>query len=112
MSSWICNLRLFLEDATGVSVPLGVGTQYLGFHSNQALSRVDVEISLFGIVARSTRVPLEFQCGTSLLLMWDGNVGISLQMKWGNGPSSRDDDGKKGLFLSCGGKLSVPLEWR
>ena len=88
MLSWICNLWLFLEEATGVSVPLGVGTQYLGFHSNQALSRVDVEIGVFGIVARSTRVTLEFQCETSLLLMCDGNVGIPLQTKQGNGPSS------------------------
>ena len=71
-----------------MSVPLGVGTQHLGFHSNQALSRVDVEIGVFGIVARSTRVTLEFQCETSLLLMCDGNVGIPLQTKQGNGPSS------------------------
>ena len=99
MLSWICNLWLFLEEATGVSVPLGVGTQYLGFHSNQALSRVDVEIGVFGIVARSTRVTLEFQCETSLLLMCDGNVGIPLQTKRGNGPSSRDDEGKKGSLL-------------
>ena len=33
-------------------------------------------------------------------------------MKQGNGPSSRDEEGKMGLFLSCGGKLGVPLEWR
>ena len=41
----------FSEDVTGVSVPLGVATQYSVFHSNQALSRVDGEISVFGIVA-------------------------------------------------------------
>ena len=33
-------------------------------------------------------------------------------MKQGNGPSSRDEEGKQGLFLSCGWALSVPLEWR
>jgi len=38
LSSCIWNLWLFLEDATGVSVPLGVVTQYSGFHSNKALS--------------------------------------------------------------------------
>ena len=51
LSSCIWNLWLFLEDATGVLVPLGVATQYLGFLSNQALSRVNGEISVFGIVA-------------------------------------------------------------
>ena len=34
-----------------MSVPLGVAIQYLGFHSNQALSRVDGEIGVFRIVA-------------------------------------------------------------
>ena len=48
---YIWNLRLFPEDATGVSVPLCVVTQYLGFHLNQALSQVDGEIGVFGIVA-------------------------------------------------------------
>ena len=41
----------------------------------------------------------------------DGNAGIPFLMKQGNGPSSRDK-GKMGLFLSCGGTLSVPLKWR
>ena len=35
LSSWIWNLRLFPEDATGVSVPLHVVTRYSGFHSNR-----------------------------------------------------------------------------
>ena len=51
LSSCIWNLWLFLEDATGVLVALGVVTQYLGFLSNQALSRVNGEINVFGIVA-------------------------------------------------------------
>ena len=51
LSSWIWKLQLFLEDAPGVSVPLCVVTQYLGFHLNQALSQVDGEIGVFGIVA-------------------------------------------------------------
>ena len=29
----------------------------------------------------------------------------------GKGPSSRDEEGNPGLFLSCGGNLGVPLEW-
>ena len=96
LSSWICNLRLFMENATGVSVPLGVVTQYSGFHSNQALFRVDGEISVFGIVARPTRFPVEFQCETGLLFRCDRNVGIPFQTKKGNLPSFRDEDGQRG----------------
>ena len=81
--SYIWNLWLFLEDATGVSVPIGVATQYSGFHSNQALSRVDGEIGVFGI----TRFSVGFQCETGLLLRCDG---IPFQTKQGNRPSSRD----------------------
>ena len=32
LSSWICNLRLFMENATGVSVPLRVVTSSSGLH--------------------------------------------------------------------------------
>ena len=45
-----------------------------------------------------------------LLLKCVGNAGIPFPMKQGNGPSSRDEEGKTGLFLSCGGTLSVTLE--
>ena len=62
---------------------------------HQALSRVDGEISVFGIVARSMRVSLEFQCDTSLLLSCDGNVGIPFQRKQRNEPSSRDEKWKR-----------------
>ena len=57
------------------------------------------------------RVPLQFQVETDLLLRGDGDVGIPFQMKQGNRPSSRVEEGKTGLFLSCGGKLSIPFEW-
>ena len=73
-----------MEDATGVSVPLGVATQYSGFHSNQALSRVDGEIGVFGIVARPMRFPFKCQCETGLLLRCDGKVSIPFQTKQGN----------------------------
>ena len=36
----------------------------------------------------------------------------SFPTKKGSGPSSRDEEGKPGLFLSCSGTLSVRLEWR
>ena len=42
----------------------------------------------------------------------DGNAGILSPTKKGNGPSSRDEEGEPGLFLSCGRTLSVPLECR
>ena len=62
---------------------------------HQALSRVDGEISDFGIVARPTRVPFQFQCETGLLLRCNGNVGIPFQTKQGNQPSSRDEEGQR-----------------
>ena len=95
LSCWIWNLWLFLEDATGVSVPIGVATQYSGFHSNKALSRVDGEIGVFGIVARPTRFPVECQCENGLLLSCDGNIRIPFQIKQENRPSSRDEEGQK-----------------
>ena len=42
----------------------------------------------------------------------DGNARIPFPMKQGNGPSSRDLEGKMGSLLSFGGTLGVPLEWR
>ena len=93
--SYIWNLWLFLEDATGVSVPLGVETQYSEFHSTQALSRVDGEIGVFGIVTEPTRFPVERQGETGLLLSCDGNVRIPFQTKQENRLSSRDKEGQK-----------------
>ena len=76
--SWFCNLWLFMEDATGVSVPLGVATQYLGFHSNQALSRVDM--CLLGellALPKACQVPFR---GSR------GKVGFLLRCCSGKGP--------------------------
>ena len=101
MSSWIWNLQLFREVATVVSVPLRVATQYLGIHSNHGLSRVDVEIGVFGIVVRPTRVPIEFQCETGLLLRCDGNVGIPFHTKQGNRPSFEMKRGKEAQIEVC-----------
>ena len=56
------------------------------------------------------RVPLQFQFETGLLLRGDGDPGIPFQTKQGNRHSSRVEEGKTGLFLSCSGKLSIPLE--
>ena len=54
---------------------------------------------------------LEFQGETGLLLRGDSNVEIPLLMKQHNRQSSRVEEGKTGLFLSCGRKLGIPLEW-
>ena len=41
-----------------------------------------------------------------------GDLGIPFQIKHGNRPTSRVEEGKTGLFLGFGRKLSIPLEWR
>ena len=81
LSSCIWNLWVFPDDATGVSMPLGVVTSSTGLHSKRCLgigflSRVDGEIGVFLNVARPRRVPLEFLCETGLLLRCDGKVGF------------------------------------
>ena len=73
---------------------------------------MDGDIGVFLNGGTTPGVPLEFQGETCLRLRCDRNIGIHLQMKQGIGPSSRDEERKPGLFLSCGGKLGVPLEWR
>ena len=39
-------------------------------------------------------------------------AGLPFPKKQGNGPSSRDEDRNKGLFLSFDGTLGDRLEWR
>ena len=53
---------------------------------------------------------LQVQVETGLLLRDDGHFAIPFQAKQGNRPSSRAEEGKMGLFLSCGGKVSIALE--
>ena len=57
------------------------------------------------------QVPLQFPAETGILLRGGGGVSIPFQMKQGNQPSSRVEEGKTGVFLSCAGKLRVPLKW-
>ena len=89
---------------------LGVTLESL--QGNEALSRVDGAIGVFSNHGTTPGIRLKFQGETGLLLRCDRNIGIPLQTKQGIGPSSRDEEEKPGLFLSCGGKLSVPLECR
>ena len=83
LSSWIWNLHLFLEDATGVSVPLRVVTSFSGLHSNRCpdISTFNewTGTSVFQNVAQPTSLPLEFQGETGLLLRCDGKVRIPFQ---------------------------------
>ena len=62
---------------------------------NEASSRVDGDISVFSKSGLTPGVPFEFQGETGLLLLCDRNVSIPLQTKQGNGPSSRDENGKR-----------------
>ena len=84
----------------GVSAPLCcdliLGVPFKSVQGHQALSQVDGEIGAFGVVVRPTRVSVEFQCETGLLLRCDRNVGIPFQTKQGNRPSSRDEEGQRG----------------
>ena len=57
---------------------------------------MDGEIGVFQNVAQPSRLPLEFQCETDLLLRCDGKVGIPFQKKQGNRPSCRDQEGRRG----------------
>ena len=69
----------------GVSAPLCcdliVGVPLELVQGHQALSRVNGEISVFGIVAQPTKVPVKFQCETGHFLRCDRNVGIPFQSK-------------------------------
>ena len=47
---------------------------------------MDGDIGVFSNGGMTPGVPLQFQGETSLLLKCDGNIGIPLQMKQGNGP--------------------------
>ena len=62
-------------------------------------------------LCQDPRVPVQCQVDTGLLLRCDGDVGIPSRVKQGNRPSSRLEAGKTVFFLTCAGKLSVPLEW-
>ena len=89
---------------------LWVGSQltFKCVQGNQAWPRLDWKIRGFQIV---TRPPVSPPVNTRLLSRCDGDVGIAFQVKHSNRHSSRLEDGKTGLFLTCGGKLSIPLEW-
>ena len=65
----------------------------------------------FGMVERLLEFLSTFKWRL-LTLEVQGNAGIPFPMKQGKGPSSRDEEGQMGLFLSCGGTLCVPLDWR
>ena len=97
---------VFLEFATGLSgLPLCCDCILkFPFESEQGiqdLSLVDGEIFVFRTVERPL-VPFQFQVETGLLLRGDGDIVIPFQTKQGNRPSCRVEEGKTGLFLSCG----------
>ena len=83
-----------VSDPSCCDLILGVPFELVQGH--QALSRVNGEISVFGIVAQPTKVPVKFQCETGHFLRCDRNVGIPFQSKQGNRPLSRDEEGQMG----------------
>ena len=100
-------VELYLEPAAiyrrcnwGVSAPsccdfiLKVILEEVPRH--QDLPLVEGEVGVFWNVARPTRLPLEFQCETCLLLSGDGKVGIVFQTKQGKQPSCGDKEGRRG----------------
>ena len=104
----------FLEFATGVSalpscLELILVVILESMQGNQALSRVGGENCAFKLW-QDPWVPLQVQVENGLLLWSDGDVGIPFQTKQGNRHSSPVEEGKTGLFLSSGEKLSIPLE--
>ena len=82
-------------------MPFCVVPSSTGLHSKRCpgigfLSRADREIRVFWYVAPLMRLLLEFLRETSLILRCDGKVGIPFQIKQGNQPSSRDQEGRTG----------------
>ena len=66
----------------------------------------------FGILARPLEFLSTFKRRVSPLEMRQIPGWIPVPKKLGKGPTSRDKEGKTGLFLSCGRTLGISLEWR
>ena len=91
LSSCIWNLWLFVEDVTGVSVPLRVVTSSLRLHSKRC-SDIGTYLEWTGKsesfrMWQDAQCFLNFQCDTGLLLRYDGKVRIPFQTKQRNRPS-------------------------
>ena len=105
------------RGATGLSVlhscrELIPGVTFQSWQGNVALSRVNGDIRVFSNGGMTPGVPLDFQYETGLRLRCDRDIGILLQTKQGIGPSSRDEEGKPGLFLICDGIPAVSFGQR
>ena len=73
------------------------------------VSGVDWDIRVFWNGGTTPGVPLSVKLRPPTLRC-NRNTGIPFRTKQENGPSSQDEEGKLGLFLSCFRTLSVPLE--
>ena len=73
---------------------LGVTLESL--QGNEALFRVDGDIGVFSNGVPDTRVPIEFQGETSLLLKCDGNAGFLCRRSRGMDPHLEMRRGKWG----------------
>ena len=90
----------FSRQCSGVSVPLCVSTSSRGLHSKKcpaigSLSRADWDIWVLRNVAPPTRPRLEFLSETGLILRCDRKVGNRFQIKQGNGPFCREQEGRR-----------------
>ena len=101
-SNWVGDLGLFPNLQLGYQSSLCIVSWFSGWHSNRCKGiRPYLQWKGKSVSFKFWQdlwVPLQFEVETGLPLRCD---------VW---PSSRLE-GKTGLFLSCGGKLSIPLEW-
>ena len=70
---------------------------------------MDGETGVFWNLALPTRLPLEFQCETGLLLRCDRKVGIPFQTKLGIDPHVEIRRGEGAQIKLCW-EIGVPLE--
>ena len=93
---------------------------------NSGTSRVSSGKSVLHVSCMSLlRIPLQLVPGprsssgveagiSGFLLSANMDLGVPMEFQQGKGNelSSLDEEGKMGLYLSCGGTRGDPLEWR
>ena len=103
----------FSGQCMGVSVPLRVVPSSTGLPSKRCpgigfFSRADQEIGVFRHVAPPKRLRLEFPPETGLILRCAGKVGNPFQIKQGNRPSCRNQEGRRGSDEVVSGTSVLP----
>ena len=101
LTGWQVLIKQLIKRLTGADQAAVLRLTFEEVPRHRDLSWVDAEIGVFQNVAQTTRLSLEFQCETGLLLKWDGKVGIPFQTKQGNRPSYRDQRGEGAQNKLC-----------